>query len=210
MARERAILTGFEPFAGRRNNPSEDAVNHFRDTIVGDLEVIGIVLPCCYRMAFETLWGAVEMAQPRFVLSLGLSSRVRGIRFETQAKNVMECDYPDNAGVKPPGEPIVPGGVPIYRTNVDNELLARQVLAAGIPSEISYDADSFVCNDTIYRAMDRITTGGLDLRFAFIHMPWTDRYVGQVPLDDRITLPEESVHHAIELTLTGMQEQLAT
>lgn len=196
---KRAILTGFEPFGEYKYNPVQDTAVEFNKKILGDLEIIGLVLPCTYYGAFDLLSKKIDEFSPDIILGSGLASRIKRIRIETVGRNVMNGKYPDADGRQPDNEPIILGANPSYKTPSDPICLTNSLYEAGIPSETSTDAEGFICNSLIYLTSKRILEENLPVQFAFFHTPWTEDYSSRINLESgKITIKKDHLRKTIE------------
>jgi pyroglutamyl-peptidase len=199
---KRAILTGFEPFGPYRYNPVQDTAREYDGKNLGDIEVVGLVLPCAYYGAFKLLSERIDELSPDMIIGSGLASGVQRIRIESVGRNFMNGKYADAEGRMPDNEPLVRGGKPWYRTNSDNVLLADSLYAAGIPAEVSVDAEGFICNSLIYLTAKRISDEDLPIRFAFFHTPWTEDYLDRIELEPgKTTIKKSDLRKTIEILL---------
>ncbi len=202
---KRAILTGFEPFGPYKFNPTQDVAKEYDGTNLKGIEIVGLVLPCTYYGAFEKLSGQIEEFSPDIILSTGLASSIPGFRLELLGKNVMNGKYPDADGKKPENEPIIKSGKAKYRTNCDIIHLAEKFEDASLTVDISSDAEEFICNSLIYLTSRRIRDGGLQIKNAFLHTPWTDDYTNKIKLEqNKITVKKEDLKKGIEALLVSM------
>ncbi len=199
----KVILTGFKPFGSYQFNPTEDLAQAFNGKKIGDHEIIGIVLECTYDAFEKTLKGVIETHYPAAIISTGLSSSVKGVRIETVGKNIMRGKYPDAEGRNPEGEKLSLDGRQFLEAQSDGVSLANVLYTHEIPTELSSDADGFVCNALLYRTIEYILTQHrASMRNTFIHIPWTDDYKGRVNLEEgKIMTPKADVHRAIELLI---------
>jgi pyroglutamyl-peptidase len=118
---KKVIFTGFLPFGGYQFNPTEDLVRYFNSYVtIPQIEIMGLVLPCTYFGAFEKLSKIIDKEKPDAIISMGLSSCVKGIRIETTFRNLMNGKYPDMSGYDPAGIPIC------------NEINAREFLTSNV------------------------------------------------------------------------------
>jgi len=117
---KKAILTGFEPFGPYKFNPVQDMAKEYDGKNVGNLEIVGLVLPCTYYGAFEALSEKIDKFYPNIIINTGLASRIPRIRLEAVGRNIMNGKYPDADGKMPKNEPIIPDDEKIYSTNADN------------------------------------------------------------------------------------------
>ena len=199
------IVTGFQPFGPYLFNPVEESTRYFDSKKIDGFNISGLVLPCSYFGAFQILEEAISRINPYAIISTGLSSSVRGIRFETIGKNIMNGKYPDENGYSPNNVPIIPGGLPILNTNDDNLRLARILEKLNIPTEISKNADEFICNSLIYLTANYIQTHDLKTKNIFIHTPCTDELKSKIELEpNKITIPKKMLHRTIETIIKSI------
>lgn len=111
------IVTGFEPFWPYASNPVEESTRYFHGKIFGDAKVTGIVLPCAYYDAFRMLERTMDEIGPAAVVSTGLASSAKWIRFETLGRNEMNGKYPDCHGKSPNWKEILENGEESLRLN---------------------------------------------------------------------------------------------
>ncbi|MBP6908214.1 MAG: pyroglutamyl-peptidase I [Candidatus Pacebacteria bacterium] len=197
------LLTGFEPFGNYTKNPSQDMAVHYNNKTLGTKQIIGIVLPCSYFGAFSILKKKINEHRPHMILSIGLASQVKGIRFETKFQNRMYSKYPDATGYAPVNKEILPGSKSfLYSHPIVSTPLLNALRKEDIPVEISNDAESFVCNALGYLTARTITENKLLIQHIFIHIPWTDIYASQILQEpEKVCLPEKMVQKAIELII---------
>lgn len=206
---KKVILTGFEPFGGYKYNPTKESTEYFHKIgIVSGIKVIGIVLPCTYFGAFEILCKVMNREKPNAVISTGLSSSVKGVRFETIFHNLMNGKYPDADGLSPNGLPIwnSPRAKDFLLATANNMYLANILKQNEIPVEISINADTFICNSLGYLTTKKILKNSFSsIKNMFIHIPWTDDYRDKIKLEStKIFLEKEKYYQAIELLIKNI------
>ncbi|MFA6251018.1 MAG: hypothetical protein WC603_00085 [Candidatus Paceibacterota bacterium] len=209
MTKKKVILTGFLPFGGYKFNPTEDSTIYFDNIgIVSGVQVIGLILPCTYFGAFQVLSKVMNKEQPDAVISTGLSSSVKGIRLETTFHNIMNGKYPDADGMKPNGLPLwdKPYAKEYLMATADNIHLANILKSNGIPTEISIDADGFICNSLGYLTTKKILKNSFfSVKNIFIHVPWTDDYKSKINLEEgKIFLAKDKLYKGIELLIKNI------
>ena len=198
----RALLTGFEPFGPYPINPTADLAKLYDNKLVEGVEVCGLVLPATYHSASQCLWEAIERCKPERVICFGLASRVPKFRIEAYGRNLMTSRYADASGLLSSGDRIEIEGPESVRVNSDPLDLAAHLHEAGIPSEISVNADGFICNALIYETM-RLLESEASPSFVFIHIPWPDCYIDRIELDaGKVTVPWSMLTRAAEIALT--------
>ncbi len=205
---KRAILTGFKPFGPYKYNPTQDIAREYNLKWVGDIEIIGLVLPCTYYGAFGLLSEKIDELKPDIVLSCGLASRVKRIRIETVGRNIMNGKYMDADGYKPNKVTIIRGDKPFYMTNTDHKSLKHALDKEGISSEISRNAERFICNSLIYLTAQQIRDENLPINFAFFHTPWTTDYLDKILLEpEKTAITKDELRKTIEIMIKEMGRQ---
>ncbi|MBD0420440.1 pyroglutamyl-peptidase I [Streptomyces sp. TRM S81-3] len=189
----RVLVTGFEPFQQDTYNPSWAAAQLLQDKPPAGLEVTAVQLPCVFTKSIPALRSAVLETDPQFVVCLGLSPR-RGISIERVAINVDDSPGLDNDGQQPVDEPIVPDGPAAYFSTLPIKRCAAAVQQAGIYSEISLTAGTFVCNHVFYGLMHLLATEDKQRRGGFIHVPHTP----EMPAVSAYGVPSMAVDTAAE------------
>lgn len=200
------ILTGFKPFGSYACNPVEDSTNRFNGKTVSEYTVVGAVLECTYRGAFDALQKIIEATDPIGIVSTGFASRVRGIQFETTGRNIMNGKYPDADGFEPKKVPIIPHAPEFIDSTANNHALANMVHAGGVPTKMSADAEGFICNSLLYLTSKHVRSMLLRTPNAFIHTPWPKEYRDKVESDpEKIFLPAGALDHAIETIIKNIE-----
>lgn len=200
------ILTGFDIFGPYSFNPSKDLVFYYNSKfIAGQEQIIGAVLPCTYFGAFKELAGIIDRENPYAIISVGLSSSVKGVRIETTFKNLMNGKYPDADGYDPKNVPIENGAPEALISTADNIHLLGLLYEKNIPVEISTNADAYICNSLGYQTTQKIIDEHLPIKNMFIHIPWTDNYRGEVESHpDKIFIKKQKLHEAIEILIKNI------
>lgn len=164
-AAPRLLVTGFKPFLGESENPSELVLPLLA---AGAPDVETLVLPVEYRGAFETLrrrLGAND--PPAAVLMLGQAATATRLKLERVALNLMDASAADEAGELALETPVVPGAPLALATPLP---LREWWTKLGDPQayEISNSAGAFVCNSTYYLTL-RELAGRTPC--VFVHLP---------------------------------------
>ena len=203
---KQVILTGFESFGPYKFNPTQDSTKYFDGKKIGEYDVKGVVLPCTYFGAFEILKSLIDEINPVAILSTGLSSSVRGIRVETTARNIMNGKYADANGYQPKGSLIIEDESMFLNTNCNNVNLVNILFNAGVPAEISCDAEGFICNSLIYQTTNYLNKNNLKIKNAFIHTPWTFDYRFKVELEPgKIMIQKAVLFDSIERIIKNIE-----
>jgi pyroglutamyl-peptidase len=162
-ARPRGVVTGFEPFGGRRRNRSWEAVS--RLTLASGVETRQ--LPVDYAQLRVVLTALGE--RPPSALLLVGECPGRSLAVEQIALNIVDTDRPDNSRQKPSREALLPDAPLALKASWDARLVAARMVAAGIPARASFHAGTYACNAALYFAL---TVLGTHARVGFLHVPY--------------------------------------
>ena len=143
----RVLLTGFTPFGGERINPALEAVNRVR---CPEAEVRVLEVPTVFGESSRVVTAAMDAFRPDVVLCVGQAAGRSAVTPERVAINVDDARIPDNAGQQPVDAPIVPGGPAAYFATVPVKDMVLAIREAGVPSELSNSAGTYVCNHLLY------------------------------------------------------------
>ena len=86
------LVTGFEPFADFRENPSRQVAEQLHGRTIGGASVESLILPVAFGQDTEKLFPVIEDRNPRLVLSLGLSPQATCLHIERIALNLRRGD----------------------------------------------------------------------------------------------------------------------
>jgi pyroglutamyl-peptidase len=148
------------------------------------------------------------------VICVGQAGGRAAITPERVAINVDDARIPDNAGAQPVDRPVVRGGPAAYFSTLPVKAIVAALRAAGLPSEVSQTAGTFVCNHVFYGLMHALRKRK-DLRGGFIHVPFLPEQAqkGQasLPLEDMVygvaLAVETALRRKKDLRLAGGQTQ---
>lgn len=176
------LLSGFEPFGGYETNPSMNALWDLEGQVISGLEVHVVELPVEWDVAWELLHDEIRTLHPRVVVATGMAG-THAMRYEVHAVN--EEWGEDNAGVDPEGEPVVADGPEALAPTIPVQLMAAAVDHAGLPTTISEDAGTYLCNHVMYRLLHYATDDSTDPPVAagFVHVPPAP-YEGPMSVED--------------------------
>lgn len=164
------LLTGFGPFPGVDENPTQTICETLSGQLLGSNRVFGRVLDVSYERAGTQLSQAMDLSKPALLVMLGVASTSCDIRIETQAVNRRQADQPDvdGRGQQPGRVSELHEEGKVLWTSVDAESLAEDLCLAGFSARVSNDAGRYVCNATYFRALAS-SAGALPA--LFIHVP---------------------------------------
>jgi pyroglutamyl-peptidase len=174
------LVTGFEPFGGEKTNPSWEICNRLPREIAG-LRVEICRVPCEFRRSIEVVAAAIEKHRPALVVCLGQAGGRAHLSVERVAINVDDARTADNAGAQPVDESIAPNGPPAYFATLPVKAMAAGMRAAGVPTEVSNSAGTYVCNHLMYGVLHFLAASGIDARAGFIHVPYAEEQVLDKP-----------------------------
>lgn len=158
------LVTGFEPFGGKRTNSSWEAVKTLPATIDGH-DVVTAQLPVTYRVG-EVLEDLLDQHRPAAVVSFGLRGSHPNVQMEQQAWNY-GGGAADNVGAHGPLTLSHDGAAPIRVTPTISIETARKLLSNGQTIDVSDNAGTFICEALLYNLGVKFGPSP----FAFFHMP---------------------------------------
>ena len=205
------ILTSFEQFYKYKYNPTI-SVSVKVENILKNSNIINLstkVMQCKYSTIKQEVYGLYE-SNPDIILSLGLGASRTSLNLESLAQNEYSSVAPDNEGIILNGDPIIPNGNDLLSSlNLnDLEILSNK----HVKSAISNNAGKFMCNANFYWNQYKINNENLNTKYLFIHIPFTDEYIGKEPIlanEDLPILSENGIVKAIVSILEKISNQIA-
>ena len=168
---KKLLITGFEPFGGESINPSWEAVLRLPDEI-GDYALTKLCIPVVFGKATQKV---VEMAKevcPDAIVCIGQAGGRYGVTPEMVGINLRHATIPDNENNQPMDEPIVENGANAFFSTLPVRKIATAIKEQGIPSQVSYSAGAYVCNDVLYTLLSQFEN--TKTKVGFIHVPYSD------------------------------------
>ena len=200
----RILITGFDPFGGEPVNPAWEAVK--RINLSGNIEIFRLMVPTVYGRAIETVTAEAERIHPDAIVCIGQAGGRKAITPERVAINMRDARIPDNAGNQPKDVPVVPGGPAAYFATLPVRKITEALNAAGICSEISYTAGTFVCNDLMYGILNYIS-GRSGIIGGFIHVPCIPDQLARMP-EGTPAMELDTIVKGLETALTVISEYI--
>lgn len=185
------LLTGFEGYGGRSDNPSEEIANALDGSNVGNTTIHSRVLPVTNHNLRENIVGLIEELKPSVVLCLGLAPGEKMIRLERVAANYSKFEIKDNAGEVVHG-PVVADGPAAYESTLPLGKMMTAVQECGVPVRLSNSAGTFLCNAVMYHALDYCASHFPKTKCGFVHLPYKPSQVANL-------LSNSGKHSAIEM-----------
>ena len=168
----RLLATGFTPFPGAQQNPTEHLIRHFETNppLGGlDVECRFAVLPVDYQEAVPVLEASASGFKPHVAVHFGLAKTASGFRLERLARNGIASSVPDNAGAVPEASPIrrgaadIPSSLPLAR-------IAEALEERGHTVEWSDDAGGYLCNYVFFHSAAGLCRGLPAPMSGFVHV----------------------------------------
>ena len=167
---KKLLITGFEPFGGESINPSWDAVSSLPD-VIGEYSLIKLRIPVVFGEAARRVLSVAGEVCPDVILCIGQAGGRSAITPELVAINLRHASIPDNSGYEPKDETIVDGSDRAYFSTLPVRKMSEAVSASGVPSQVSYSAGAYVCNDLLYTLLNKYENSSV--RVGFIHVPYS-------------------------------------
>jgi len=190
VARSPVILvTGFEPFGGSPENPSELLARRIGASGVGAARVVAGVLPVTggvgegsARAALDALLAA---HRPEACILFG-EAHLRGeVSVERIAVNLRDYRIPDNAGTTVRDEPVVRDAPDARFATLPVHRIVEAVRACGVPAGHSMSAGTYLCNEVMFHALERSARDGVPRIAGFVHLPQLEAQHRMRPCDAR-------------------------
>lgn len=181
IRKPRVLLTGFTPFGGERINPALEAVKRVR---CPEAELRILEVPTVFGDSARLVTAEMDAFRP-------------AVTPERVAINVDDARIPDNAGQQPVDAPIVPGGPAAYFATAPMKDMVQAIQEAGVPSELSNSAGTYVCNHLLYCVLHHAGPG---VRAGFIHVPCIPE---QTEGTERPSLPLAQLVTALEAAVSA-------
>ena len=162
------LITGFEPFGGDAVNPSWEAVQALPEQ-VGHHQIYKLRLPVVFGQAADLAIAEAERLHADVVLAIGLAGGRKAVTPEVIGINLRNAGIPDNAGLQPHDDPIIPGAPAAYFSTLPVRAMKEAICAVDIPAALSYSAGVYVCNDVMYSLLHHFAD--TQVRCGFMHVP---------------------------------------
>lgn len=163
------LLTGFKPFAGDTENPTERAVREVASRWNGESRLVAEVLPVEFEGAAVRLRALIDEHSPDVIICTGLAANRDRISVERVAVNLIDAPIADNAGHQPRDTSVIDGAPAAYFATLPVKAIVAAVAASGIPAGESLSAGSYVCNTAMYTVLDAAAS---HTKAGFVHVPF--------------------------------------
>jgi pyroglutamyl-peptidase len=161
------LLTGFEPFGGRKQNVSWEGARRLDGAEWRGHRIVAKELPVEWGAPPELLSKWIEELQPVAVFSFGQGG---GYALETRARN-LRGKASDNRQQMPPHRETVEGGPESFAATIDAERLVAALAERNYRVKISGDAGNYLCEECLYSLEHLRSTKQLKMDVLFCHLP---------------------------------------
>jgi pyroglutamyl-peptidase len=155
----RILLTAFEPYDRWPENSSWLALTDLTRWFEGSADVTTRRYPVDLTRMSETLRKDLQ-ANYDLALHLGQSPGSTSIRLEDVGLNL-----------RSDGSPLISEAPEAYRSSLPLQACTHALLEAGIPSELSHHAGTYLCNAALYLSQHYARSFGLNTQSLFVHIP---------------------------------------
>jgi len=159
------LATGFGPFPGAPENPSQLLIEGLSDG--RDCELHAAVLPTRYDAARETALRLHRGLRPDIAIHFGFSLRAQGFTLERLAENRLGRGRLDAGGGRPARAAIRRSAPLACPSTLPLDRIRAALAARGLPVAFSDDAGGYVCNLVFYAAAARRGRA----MAGFVHVP---------------------------------------
>ncbi len=167
----RLLVTGFGPFPGAPENPTERLVKALAvdpAAAYGAGAVHAAVLRTEYLWSWEELGRLYAAFAPDVVVHFGLSDGIEAIHLECVGRNAADPTKPDACGHAPLSPRLAEDGPETLASTFPAAAILAALREAGFPAALSDDAGAYVCNATLYRSLHAAPP---TRRVGFVHVP---------------------------------------
>ena len=166
---KKLLITGFEPFGGEALNPSWQAVSLLPNKI-GEYVLSKLCIPVVFGEAAKRVIEFANEICPDVILCIGQAGGRNAVTPELVGINFRHAPIADNKGNQPKDEAIVIDGENAYFSTIPVRETAEAIQAVGVPSQVSYSAGAYVCNDVLYTLLAHFKDS--ETQVGFIHVPY--------------------------------------
>jgi pyroglutamyl-peptidase len=213
MRQLKALVTGFEPYAGRGRNPAMELARGIDGTEIAGMAVAGRGLPVLYEGLRAQVEALIEAESPDVMIGVGLWPGEPMIRLERLAANLADFEIPDNAGCRIEDAPLAGNGAAAIAATWPARRIQEALLAAGIPARLSATAGTFLCNATLYSGLAALAAKGGRRLCGFMHVPYLPEQVvelvGDLRREAKFELGQRADLASMELGLMRRALELA-
>lgn len=170
----RALIVGFEGFAGKMN-PSGLIARSLHQTSIDELQVSGFEIPEDFCKLPAVVKRLVDKMAPDVVIGTGWDYTSK-IKVERIALNIQNSEFgevtvPDNYNHEPNGREVIHHGELALRSTLPADEIVFDLRKRKIPAFVSYHAGTHCCNTVMYCAIYYATKRKRKAIAGFMHIP---------------------------------------
>lgn len=172
------LVTAFDPFGGETLNASEQTLARLPEELYVATEADDVcvvlhkhLLPTAFQRASRQIRELLRVRPYDAVVSMGEAGGRSALMQERVAINVDDASIPDNDGDMPRDRTIIVDGPAAYFSTLPLRDMMAAIRAAGIPTDMSSTAGTFVCNRVMYTVLHFCAQYAPDCRVGFVHLP---------------------------------------
>jgi pyroglutamyl-peptidase len=195
---ESVVVTGFEPFGGRRVNRSWEAVKQLEAPPSWEKRLLAVD----YRQIAGEI-ARLAKQKPACLLLVGESPGHR-LAVEQVALNLADTSRADNSQSPPHRETLLDDNPLALRASWDARVVAKRITAAGIPAAASYHAGTYCCNASLYLAIASLAA---HTAVGFLHVP-ARRWPRGIRLTKLATAIEICIDSLATISRNSSEQQL--
>lgn len=165
------LVTGFGPFPGHDDNPSDHLARALDGTLIDGMVVRGLCLKTEFGASLRALRRAIHHTQPRLVICFGVSAHAAGFVIERMARNTVTTTNPDAGGYCYPASTFLGARHQNFSTTLPVDRLISALSAHHLPAAPSDNAGNYLCNYLFFHLMNWASQQATPPRAGFIHIP---------------------------------------
>ena len=148
---EKILIFGFKPYGKYKTNISENIINKLKNININKKIILST------KFNKNKIIKKIKKTNPDIIIGIGQHSRVRKIRNEIKAKNIIKLKREKKSK--------------LINKNSKKGLFTNLKINKMKQTTVSYNAGTYVCNFTMFNIMDYIIKNNKDTKFAFLHIP---------------------------------------
>jgi pyroglutamyl-peptidase len=176
------LLTGFEPYGGHRRNPAFEAMQALDGLVIDGVPIVGRALPVSMTRLKPALDRLLKESEFAAIVSLGMHVGAAAIHIERSALNLADFDMADNDGLSVTDAYVSQGGPAARLATLPLRNIERALLTAGIPTQLSASAGTFLCNACLYYCLEAAEARTDRPLCGFLHLPCMPEQVVEAAL----------------------------
>lgn len=168
------LVTGYEPFGEFETNPSRRLAADLDGESIAGATVVGRELPVAFERTKPELEALLDDHEPDVVCGLGLAAGRPTLSLERVGINLRDtADTADNDGREVVDGRVAADGPDAYFATLPVREMKAAMREAGVPTTLSTDAGTHLCNELLYAARHLAETTDRRFRAGFVHVPFS-------------------------------------